>query len=164
MGTFDETAIVGYHLSFADKGKQTPVFCFCLKQTNGSSPFPFPFAENKQKLPFSISPVFRLRKHREMETWRNGNMETWRPRTWRHQMDNGAQAIFLNPFDVCSSCKRKLVVYPFAGTKTNGIYMFANGLNRLNGLDHLCCLILVFQHTHGRLNFCFVETYGNVLK
>jgi hypothetical protein len=78
MGTFDETAIVGYHLSFADKGKQTPVFCFCLKQTNGSSPFPFPFAENKQKLPFSISPVFRLRKHREMETWRNGNMETWR--------------------------------------------------------------------------------------
>ncbi len=109
MGTFDETAIVGYHLSFADKGKQTPVFCFCLKQTNGSLPFPFPFAENKRKLPFSISPVFRLRKHREMETWRNGNMETWRPRTWRHQMDNGAQAVFLNPFDVCSSCKRKLV-------------------------------------------------------
>ncbi len=49
-----------------------------------------------------------------------------------------AQAIFLNPFTVCSSCKRKLrkfVLYPFVYKETNGSYTFANGLNRL---AHLC--------------------------
>jgi hypothetical protein len=33
MGTFAETAIVDYRLSFADLGKQTFVFRFCLQQT-----------------------------------------------------------------------------------------------------------------------------------
>jgi hypothetical protein len=41
MGTFAETAIVDYRLSFADQGKQTSVFSFLLQQTNGSLPFPF---------------------------------------------------------------------------------------------------------------------------
>jgi hypothetical protein len=31
MGTFDETAIVGYRLSFADQGKQTSIFRFRLQ-------------------------------------------------------------------------------------------------------------------------------------
>ncbi len=31
MGTFAETAIVDYHLSFADKGKQTSIFLFPVK-------------------------------------------------------------------------------------------------------------------------------------
>jgi hypothetical protein len=32
MGTFAGTAIVDYHLSFANLGKQTSVFCFRLQQ------------------------------------------------------------------------------------------------------------------------------------
>jgi hypothetical protein len=41
MGTFAETAIVDYHLSFAGQGKRTPIFRFCLQQTSGSLPFMF---------------------------------------------------------------------------------------------------------------------------
>jgi hypothetical protein len=40
MGTFAETAIVDYRLSFADQRKQTSVFFFRLQQTNGSLQFP----------------------------------------------------------------------------------------------------------------------------
>jgi hypothetical protein len=58
MGTFVETAIVDYDLSFADLGKQTSVFRFRLQQTKGS--LPFLFAANKWKLPFSVSSVIRL--------------------------------------------------------------------------------------------------------
>jgi hypothetical protein len=54
MDMFAEIAMVDYCLSFADQGKQTSVIRFHLQQTNGSLPFPFPFTENKQKLPFSI--------------------------------------------------------------------------------------------------------------
>jgi hypothetical protein len=46
-----------------------------------------------------------------------------------------AQAIFLDPFIVCSSCKWKFVVRQFVDEETNGSYLFAN---RLNGLAHLC--------------------------
>jgi hypothetical protein len=48
-----------------------------------------------------------------------------------------AQAIFLNPFTVCSSCKRKFVVCLFVWTETNESYPLANGLNVLNGLSRL---------------------------
>jgi hypothetical protein len=41
MGTFAETTIVSYRLSFADQGKQTSVFRFRLQQTNGSLLFLF---------------------------------------------------------------------------------------------------------------------------
>ncbi len=50
------------------------------------------------------------------------------------QTENGSQAIFLNPFIVCSSCKRKIFICPFVYKETNGSYPFAN---RLNGLAHL---------------------------
>jgi hypothetical protein len=40
MGTFAETAIVDYRLSFADIGKQTTVFRFRLLETNTRLPFP----------------------------------------------------------------------------------------------------------------------------
>jgi hypothetical protein len=49
-----------------------------------------------------------------------------------------ALAIFPNPFTVCSSCKREFVVCPFVDKETNRSYLFANGLNGLNGLAHLC--------------------------
>jgi hypothetical protein len=40
MGTFAETAIVDYRLSFAEQGNQTYVFSSSWQQTNGSLPFP----------------------------------------------------------------------------------------------------------------------------
>jgi hypothetical protein len=40
MGMFAETAIVDYHISFADQEKQTSVFRFRFQQTNISLPFP----------------------------------------------------------------------------------------------------------------------------
>jgi hypothetical protein len=88
-GTFAETAIVVYRLLCATKenkllfsvsvcSKQTEVFCFC-----------FLFAAKKQKLPFSVSSVFRVCIYiRIMET------EAW--------------AIFLNPFTICSLCNGSL--------------------------------------------------------
>ncbi len=65
---------------------------------------------------------------KNIKTWRNGDMETW---TWNFDVlrkkikrKTEAQTIFLNPFTVCSSCKRKFVfVYPFA--------------SGLNGFAHL---------------------------
>jgi hypothetical protein len=53
-----------------------------------------------------------------------------------------AQAIFLNPFTVCSWCKRKVVICLFVDQETNGSYLFANGLNGLNGLYGLAHLHL----------------------
>jgi hypothetical protein len=78
----------------------------------------------------------------ETLTWRHGikilgNSEVLR------KISNGkrkkkAQAIFLNPFTVCSSCKRKFVVCPFVDEETNGSFPFADGLNGpRNGLAHL---------------------------
>jgi hypothetical protein len=58
MGTYAETAIVDYRLSFADQEKQTFV-SICSKQIEVCR-FRFPFAENRRKLPFSVSSVFRL--------------------------------------------------------------------------------------------------------
>ncbi len=93
MGTFAGTAIVDYHLSFVDQGKQTSVFPFCLQQTTEVCRFRFPFAANERKLPFFISSIFHLQEFRkhvkhgdmEMETWKHkdidmrlGNMEKWR--------------------------------------------------------------------------------------
>jgi hypothetical protein len=59
MGTFAKTAIVDYHLSFANQGKQT-LFSVSVgsKQTEVCH-FRFPFAANKWKLPFSVSFIFR---------------------------------------------------------------------------------------------------------
>jgi hypothetical protein len=57
MGTFAETAIVNYHLSFADQGKQTSIFL--LQQQTEVCRFCFPFEAKKWKLLFSISLVFR---------------------------------------------------------------------------------------------------------
>jgi hypothetical protein len=50
MGTFAETANVGYRLSLANHGKQTSVSCFCLQQTNGSCRLPLvPFSAEQQR-------------------------------------------------------------------------------------------------------------------
>jgi hypothetical protein len=36
MGMFAETAIIDYHLSFAEEGKQISIFHLCLQQTNST--------------------------------------------------------------------------------------------------------------------------------
>jgi hypothetical protein len=67
-------------------------------------------------------------------------METWRHRDIKQKTKTEAQAIFLNPFTVCSSYERKFVVCPVVDIERNGSYPFAtglNGINRLNGLAHL---------------------------
>ncbi len=56
MGTFVETAIVDYRLSFADNGKQTFLFLFHLQQTNRSLLFLFSVAIKERKLPFPLVP------------------------------------------------------------------------------------------------------------
>ncbi len=71
------------------------------------------------------------------EKWRHGDMEKWNFNKyikWKTE----AQVIFLNLFTVCSSCKWKLDVCPLVDEETGRSYPFANGLNRLNGLAHLC--------------------------
>jgi hypothetical protein len=77
MGTFAETAIVDYHLSLMTKENKL-LFSVSVssKQTEVCS-FRFPFAANKQKLLFSVSPLFHLRHSRNIETrtWRHGDME-----------------------------------------------------------------------------------------
>jgi hypothetical protein len=44
-----------------------------------------------------------------------------------------AEAIFLNPFTVSSSCEQQFVVCPFVDEETSGSYPFVNGLD---GLAH----------------------------
>jgi hypothetical protein len=39
VGTFAETVIIDYRLSFANEEKQTSIFRFHLQETNGSLPF-----------------------------------------------------------------------------------------------------------------------------
>jgi hypothetical protein len=149
MGTFAVASIADYRLSFADQGKQTLVFRFRLQQTNGSFPIPVSDCRNKRKLPFSVSEdmkpfsvsfIFHLRRHEDMET-RGYQTET--------------ETIYLNPLTVCSSCKRNCVVYAFIDKETNGPKMNGpkkngqkksgpknglNGLNTLNGVALLCIL------------------------
>jgi hypothetical protein len=50
MGTFAETAIVYYHLLFADQGKQTSDFSFRLQLTNESLSFPFPVCSKQTEV------------------------------------------------------------------------------------------------------------------
>jgi hypothetical protein len=61
MGTFSETVIVDYHLSFADQGKQPSVFVR-LQQTNGSLPFPFSVRNTSCRFPLA-----EFRKHGDMD-------------------------------------------------------------------------------------------------
>ncbi len=107
--------------------KQTPVwrFCFPFTATNGSR---FPL------VPFNVYGIPEKWRHGHggMETWRHCDSETWRWRhgnmeawtwrhgemkTWRHghvdiKQKTKTQAIFLNPFTICSLWKRN-VLCPF---------------------------------------------------
>jgi hypothetical protein len=76
MGTFAETAIVNYRLSFTNQGKQTSLFRFSLQQTNGRLPLLFSVCRKQKEVAFSVSSVFRF--------WNSGNVETWNMGTWSH--------------------------------------------------------------------------------
>ncbi len=100
---FAVTTTVDYRLSFADQGKQMFIFRFRLQKTNRS--LPFPFAENKQKLPFPLASFsvcgIQERGDMDMETWNkeHGKLGTWRHddrETWtrRHQTENGSPGDF----------------------------------------------------------------------
>jgi hypothetical protein len=53
-----KTLIVYFRLSFADQGKQTYVFHFRLRQTNGSLPFPFSVCSKQREFSVSVSTFF----------------------------------------------------------------------------------------------------------
>jgi hypothetical protein len=60
MGMFVEAVNVDYHLSFHDQKKKL-LFFVCRKHMEVCSfHFPFPFAANPRKLPFSVSSVFYI--------------------------------------------------------------------------------------------------------
>ncbi len=97
--------------------KQHP-FSFRLEQTNGILPFPNSVCRKQTELGFSICKI--------TEMWRHGHGDIKRK--------TDAQAIFLIPFTVGSSCKRKLTVCPVFDEDTNGSYPLSNGLT---GRAHL---------------------------
>ncbi len=91
MGTFAETAIVDYRLSFflpskinfrfpfpfAANKRNFAVSVFRLQQTNENCRFPF--AECRKHGDGDMeNEVMETRRHRYMETWRHRDIETWR--------------------------------------------------------------------------------------
>jgi hypothetical protein len=97
------------------------VIFFWLRKTNFH--FPLSVFHLQQINGSSVSSIFPIYKY-----------------IWPFQMENRSPCNFpVNPFIVCSSCKRKFVVCPFVYEETNRSYPFANGLN---GLAHLCRLVI----------------------
>jgi hypothetical protein len=87
MGSFAETSIIDYHLSFGDQGKQTFVFPFPFTaRQNGSLPFLFSVCRKQMGVAvfrkFCI-PFVKFQKNgdMDMESWRHWpgdiDMETW---------------------------------------------------------------------------------------
>ncbi len=151
MGTFDETAIVRYLLSFIDQRRQTSIFCFCLQQTNRSLLFQFFVCSKQTKQLFSFGSVFRIyiymtsfRFHDEQTI--NGLRKIAWTFIFRFLFEKAAYispGSLLNLFTICSLCKQKFVDGPFVHEETNGSYLFANilyAVKKLNGLVQLCSL------------------------
>ncbi len=95
-------------------------------------------------------------KHGEMETWRHGGMDTqtWKSDILHTQKSNrnwktNAEAIFLNPYMVCSSCQPKFGICPFVDEETHGSYQFANGLKQTKGT---CPSTQIYINLHGLKN------------
>ncbi len=78
------------------------------KQTEGYR-FSFLFAANKRKMPFSLIP-FSVHIYTE-----NGTVYMY---MLPFQTENARPAIFLHPFTICSSCKRKFDVCQFVDQET----------------------------------------------
>ncbi len=129
MGTFVNTTIVNYCLSFHDQ--QTSVFRFSANKQQ----FVISIFRSKQtEVAFSLSSVFRLRNSRNMK------MKTWRMETWKHQMENRKRkprwfSLTRLPF----AHRANGSLSKFVDEETNGSYLFAN---RLNGLIRFAYLWL----------------------
>ncbi len=112
MGMFAETAIVNYRLSFVHQVKKTSYFHLCLQQTIVSLRFMFSNSSKQKEVD-----IFHFK---------------WKTET---------QVIFLNPFTpLCSSCKRKFVVYPFVdkeGTYKNICSLMQDGTGGMNIAEKL---------------------------
>jgi hypothetical protein len=89
-GTFAETAIVDYRLSFADQGKTSFRFLFAFAANKRKfSASVFRLQKTHGSCHFLIDPFSVCGKHGGMETWkhRDIDMETWKHgeiETWRH--------------------------------------------------------------------------------
>ncbi len=116
MGMFAETAIVEYHESFADQGKQTYLYIIHFR---------FLYIYIYPELNIYISNYVYIY---------TVYLYIFIYICCCFKRKTEVQAIFLNPFTMCSSCKWKFVICPFANEEKNRSYPFAS---RLNGLPHL---------------------------
>ncbi len=107
MGTFAETAIIDNRFLFADQEKQTSVFHQFLFLYIYTYIFKWKHI------------CIHIHTHIYIYVFCN----------FKRKMK--AQVIFLYPFTIYSSCKRKCVVSLFVDEETNGSYPCANGLNGL---------------------------------
>jgi hypothetical protein len=104
----------------------------------------FPVCSNKRKLPISICSisvyVYVLKgQHIYINKYLCKYVSIYICCSFKRKPE--AQAIFLNPFTVFSSCKWKFVVCLFVYYETNGSCPFAHGLN---GITHLGYLYIHF--------------------
>jgi hypothetical protein len=118
---FAETAIGDYHSSFANKGKQTSDFRFCLQQINGSCRFPldFPYIYINSSIYIYIIYIYAAVS--------NGKRK-WTP---------GDFPFIHLPFTHRANRSLSYVRLLMKNEETNGSYSFAKGLNGLNGLANL---------------------------
>jgi hypothetical protein len=78
MGTFAETAIIDYHLSFANQGKQTSVEASETRGTTARCPhvyFLFLLVAIKIKFAMEKNAIFRQFRFPFVEFQKRGNME-----------------------------------------------------------------------------------------
>jgi hypothetical protein len=88
MGTFAELQSLITDYRFPTKDNKRPFSVSVSSKQTEVCRCRVPFAENKRRLPFFISSVFRFRNYgmlrhggMEMDTWRHGIMEM---ETWKH--------------------------------------------------------------------------------
>ncbi len=126
MDTLAETANADYHLSFADYGKQTSNWNSKLFW-NGSIIYTY----IRIQIYIDIHILYIC---------------------WRFKRKTEAEAIFLNPFTVCSLCMRKFVICRFFNEETNGSYQFANKLNGLAQIwqNYICIYTCATRPNYNR--------------
>jgi hypothetical protein len=125
--------ITNYRLSFADQGKQTSVCRFRQEQTNGKCRFQFfPFFVCVGMCVFMYVYIYKY-----IYLYSHLNFYATVSNVKRKMK---AQAIFLNPFTVCSSCKRKLVFFRSLTKKQMEVICLQS--TTVNGLDGLSVVII----------------------